>query len=648
MCYSVKSDTYHGFVPYADSCANVQGPAQITKYLDCRPDDWQHRVCSNTDTHADSRQMAATLMFQVKGVVQVQGVDTGDECPWHFANPNHLYFNTEAWQVAGSPLEPGRFAFKKPNVALNEGTLNSPAATWWVNGLLIYGVDGLCQPKRFNTGSTSSEPCPSAGTVVDGLKIWSAEEAYAQAVALLIDAAKSAPSERGKQLKAAITDILGPKVSIVAPDFSTVGETLYLRETIHMKSSTPRTARFGESTYYQLSGREVFDADSPSAIALGHTVAMGFYQMDSNGYRKMQIKPGVWTTSNYGSGGLLPPGTTNPDLFVFGLGSDDNPSAFSDMQIFRDAGGDHWTKAEPINPAAIPYEVMITDAVTNLLVCSYAQNMDPWAWTMLRLLPTLAVMGDAAGVSAAVGIANNNAQPAAFNDALIQKVQENILTRTTCSGATVTDGVDGWLPHAPPGVSDIKWVYIGQEYCAANGFTSWSTCLQGACEKQLGTGWHPLDAGAGSLFSSYVCAMYLSPTPGAAPAWVAGTAGDYIAFEPYPYCHVFTDENGDGAVDTWHARYDVGDAAFACTRCSGVAGCNAGWIDPASVVGDICNLEVGLATAELGKNTLDTPICRAKNVGSTFFTAGSYKGGKCVVGMGMPDFYTTDLQLFCP
>lgn len=217
------------------------------------------------------------------------------------------------------------------------------------------------------------------------------EEAYKQAVALLTDASKATPiSDAGKQLKAAVQTVLGLGVVLVKPAFGTVGETLYLWETIHMSYSSPRQTTWGASDH-ALSGNEVFDAGDPTTASRGHTVALGLYQMDSNGYRKMQVEPGRWMVPNFGAGDQLQPGATATGLFMFGLGSDDNPSAFSDMHL--NAAGIKRLKPEPWHPVAIPYEVMITDKVPNLLVCGYAQNMDPWAWTMLRVLPNPTIMG---------------------------------------------------------------------------------------------------------------------------------------------------------------------------------------------------------------------------------------------------------------
>lgn len=211
-----------GYFPYSNRCDNVDGSNAahpIEKYLECVPRDEDQRQCSHTDTRSDHLQMAATLMFQVRGTMAwaskddpTTGTTKPPECLLHMGGfePNAQDFNRveyQGWQ------DNGRFAFKSPNIGLNEGTAGSSDATWWVNGLLMYGVDGLCQPKRFG-----SMRCPTAGLPGDiYLTIWDAETAYQSAVKLLIEAADcmgGGVATPGCALRTAVQDALGSDVTI--------------------------------------------------------------------------------------------------------------------------------------------------------------------------------------------------------------------------------------------------------------------------------------------------------------------------------------------------------------------------------------------------------------------------------------------------
>lgn len=50
--------------------------------------------------------------------------------------------------------------------------------------------------------------------------------------------------------------------------------------------------------------------------------------------------------------------------------------------------------------------MLVTESVANLLVPGYAANMSSFAWSEMRAFPNQAVLGDAAGVTAAYCVLN--------------------------------------------------------------------------------------------------------------------------------------------------------------------------------------------------------------------------------------------------
>lgn len=118
------------------------------------------------------------------------------------------------------------------------------------------------------------------------------------------------------------------------------GEILYLRETIHArnKPGAPKAHALTEADVMK-GGREFYD----------RRIGVGFYNFDSNTYQK------------------------------------------------------HEALTNPLHePWYVPYEVLQTPYVDNLLLPGYAANIDSYSWSAMRVYPNLIMLGDAAGTSAAL------------------------------------------------------------------------------------------------------------------------------------------------------------------------------------------------------------------------------------------------------
>lgn len=376
QCYIYASyGARAGWVPISADCS--PGVSNVAYFLGCAGcTGADTHKCSSSDGLDDQLQMAASLMFKIKGVTwdrRQDGAETWCYDEWNRALPGTTAdyamstFNKEG---LGATAMQGRFALKNINAAIDvyHGP-GSPENEWWINGMLVFGVDGLCYPTR-DGGKGLCTNAGSYATTTPGqsaLEIWDAERAYAEAYAVIEEAAKH--PERSRFLASVKTHLRAVDTTAVTSSFGIatdpvtraplVGERLYVRETIHMRPLDQHV----------LAGQRVFDGGN-----LDDSIALSYYFMDSNGYRMLR----------YGY-----KGDTGKWTGLWMVAGDPNGYAQSD-------------KSNPTQPTAIPYRAMLPEVVSNLLVAGYALNADAWAWAQVRMLPTLTVIGDAAGAAAAL------------------------------------------------------------------------------------------------------------------------------------------------------------------------------------------------------------------------------------------------------
>ncbi|MBE0467216.1 MAG: FAD-dependent oxidoreductase [Candidatus Desulforudis sp.] len=199
---------------------------------------------------------------------------------------------------------------------------------------------------------------PAAGLVEEGQ--WSTDRAYREARAEL---------ERPRFL-AALRRFPGfENVELVRDHHGrpVAGEVLYLRETAHAARS--------DGTFALPTAAVRVAGDGPANGAdrdlYPARVGLGFYYIDINAYRK---------------------------------------------------GEPVQTLETPANPHYIPYAVLTTPALDNLLLPGYAQSTSSEAWASMRVIPNLTVCGDAAGVAAGYSAANGKS-PAALDQEDIREIQ---------------------------------------------------------------------------------------------------------------------------------------------------------------------------------------------------------------------------------
>lgn len=265
----------------------------------------------------------------------------------------------------GTPIpgvRPGMYI--KPLNAARDGYSSQ---NWWVNSLLIFDVDGRAHEKDKETAFYPNDMLSDS---------WNVDDAW-RAVRNCLN---NDETFRNKLL-AAIRSMPG----FGDADFVTdplhggyrVGDTLYLRETIHMSESNVADKQGTENSNYAVTAYECRDAgtgNSSSDKDYGNKatrIGLAIYQSDIHPYRREHIKSGT--------------------EYIYG---------FDGYDLIRNDIKD------PIHPVYLPFSVMTTHYVSNLFLAGYAINASSYAWGELRVFPNLCTIGDAAGIAAAYAAKN--------------------------------------------------------------------------------------------------------------------------------------------------------------------------------------------------------------------------------------------------
>lgn len=339
-------------------------------------------------------QQAATLMFQVKGVkVPKEPMSVGDivftrdgKGSWGLAggketwqkNPLVVSFN-EKHQETGFSVKP-----------INAAQDGSGSDRWWVNMLLMYNVDGRAHERDAGTSLYPKDVNPEHITT---------DEAWVKARRLLgtkefLEVLQQFGAIQGN-------DNYGfGEAGIVLDEtgLPVVGQTIYVRETVHGQLAEIEQPSGSEDHNYALATNEAQKAGSAPGKGQDQDnyaarIGLAYYMMDINAYKPVDLKKeGLYTWPV--TGGLRPD--------------------------WKAGGG------EPQNPVYLPYNILLTRNIKNLLLPGYAAGSSSLAWAELRVLPNLAVLGDAAGIAAARSIIKNK-NPLEFAEEDISWIQTKLL-----------------------------------------------------------------------------------------------------------------------------------------------------------------------------------------------------------------------------
>lgn len=351
--------------------------------------DWPASLLDSDErgSNGKARQQVATLMFKVKNFDRFKADD--DELTAGDKDNNGVYSatgGTRAYKTNTKILNfnnthgPEGFALKPFNMAQD----GPGSDEWWVNMLLVFNVDGRAY-NRDLTGDTSylfpSDMRSDYKTVDDA---WVA----ARKVLDYPDFLPALRSFLGFEGADLVRDKNGDPV---------VGNSLYLRETIHSAFSSSDRANGTEDTNYALSSKDFWNPGATKNTGndsrhYAKRMGLNYYGLDINAYKFEDLKQNgqyIW-------------------------GHEVTEAARSDIKF-----------PEHVSPTYITYSAIATNFVYNLLIPGYAAGIASLGWAEARTIPNQCVLGDAAGVAAAYAV-NNNIDPLNFGSADITAVQ-NIL-----------------------------------------------------------------------------------------------------------------------------------------------------------------------------------------------------------------------------
>ena len=351
--------------------------------------DWPASLLDSDErgSNGKARQQVATLMFKVKNFDRFKADD--DELTAGDKDNNGVYSatgGTRAYKTNTKILNfnnthgPEGFALKPFNMAQD----GPGSDEWWVNMLLVFNVDGRAY-NRDLTGDTSylfpSDMRSDYKTVDDA---WVA----ARKVLDYPDFLPALRSFLGFEGADLVQDKNGDPV---------VGNSLYLRETIHSAFSSSDRANGTEDTNYALSAKDFWNPGATKNTGndsrhYAKRMGLNYYGLDINAYKFEDLKQNgqyIW-------------------------GHEVTEAARSDIKF-----------PEHVSPTYITYSAIATNFVYNLLIPGYAAGIASLGWAEARTIPNQCVLGDAAGVAAAYAV-NNNIDPLNFGSADITAVQ-NIL-----------------------------------------------------------------------------------------------------------------------------------------------------------------------------------------------------------------------------
>lgn len=342
-----------------------------------------------------TRQQAATLMFQVQGIKTPTKPGQYEDFSfaldargsWALVGGKEIWQNNPVVRRFNERYKEQGFALKPINAAQN----GAGGKEWWVNMLLVFEVDG--RAREMDRGSKNfPELGPGQKTV---------DQAWQEARELL------AQPEFLQALRCFTVTINGEQygfgeASLVRNEQGqpVVGEIMYLRETVHSVNVDAteinrENRKDGATLNFAVTTEEAQKAGAEDGLGAdadnyADRIGLAYYLMDINAYTTDDLQESgsyVWPVTGY----------VRPD--------------------WQKVGG------QPTNPVYLPYAALIPAESVNLLVPGYATGCSALAWSEIRVLPNLAVLGDAAGTAAARTVLFAE-MPADFGPEQLHWVQE--------------------------------------------------------------------------------------------------------------------------------------------------------------------------------------------------------------------------------
>lgn len=359
--------------------------------------DWPPEYLSAEEKSEDwAHQQAATLMFKATGIrTPPEPAQLGewffsrdDKGSWGLAGGKETWATNPVITEFNRKYGPLGFSIKPVNAAQNGVGSNE----WWINTLLVYNVDGRAHQRDKGTARYPAKAQPNH---LNTDQAWLAARNILQHPDFL-EALRQFKVSDGRNTYgfADVTLVLDSAGKPV------VGEVMYLRETVHstLAQNDYLSESENENESFAVTAVETQHAGATPGEGsdLGNypdRIGLGYYMMDINAYQWEDLKISgeyQWPVTGY----------VRPD--------------------WQESGG------EPRNPVYLPFQMLKAQGYDNMLLAGNAVSCSAFAWAELRVLPNLAVMGDAAGAAAARAVLYNESI-ADFGSLQIDWVRDKLL-----------------------------------------------------------------------------------------------------------------------------------------------------------------------------------------------------------------------------
>lgn len=329
----------------------------------CWPTQYLKEADEKAATDYVCRQQAATIMVKMRNIAPYPYYNSEGNLVKPYSEYDNTTVASSLWTPHDPYLDPNgsiaafnnahkdsdRIMIKPANAARDGETSNE----WWVNGLLIFDVDGRAHYRDEASNTTFK--------VTRKYNYMTTDEAWLKA--------KNFVRNYKSELEAAFSTYNGfANATIVTDDHGdpVIGDQLYIRETVHMAASSGKRAHNSETNYHITSDESKNAGTGADQGNYATRIGLAKYDCDIHPYQPSDY---VDEYGNY-------------------IANEDSYRKMRDDMVK--------------SPGAVyvPYEAIKTSYVANLLIPGYAAGVCSYSWGELRVFSNLSVLGDAAGIAA--------------------------------------------------------------------------------------------------------------------------------------------------------------------------------------------------------------------------------------------------------
>lgn len=396
--------------------------------------------CDNTPA---VRQQAATIIYKLKGV-DLSGYQgsTSSETNGVY----HSLWGGDKYKIKGSETWKFNDEYSNQGIiikSLNAGTNNPANDDYYINNFLLFNVDGRANYRDTPEGRRgfSSENSEDENYIQDFYPknifkdTMTTDEAWVKARDFFV--------YHKKEILNVLHDIPGFESASFTGYSNDDGgqpeicDILYLRETVHTSKNFSQRSNNSENNYHVMID-DVFQGISgvydeieegeQDEFKLTHANHVIIDKKEKEKNKNFSHRIGIASYGldihPYGVRDLIDEKSSDGIKYIW------HDKSFQKMRPdFKDNyldkcrnfyNPDKFYSSE--YPLYVPFEALITNQVSNLLLPGYAAGVSSEAWGLVRIFANLCVLGDAAGVTAAYSVADGT-DPLFLNEADIRGIQ---------------------------------------------------------------------------------------------------------------------------------------------------------------------------------------------------------------------------------